>query len=37
MHRPVADNASEGGRQKNRRIEIILVPKLDSLYKIMNE
>jgi chemotaxis protein MotB len=37
MHRPVADNATEGGRQKNRRIEIILVPKLDSLYKIMNE
>jgi chemotaxis protein MotB len=37
MHRPVADNNTETGRQKNRRIEIILVPKLDSLFKIMNE
>ncbi|NPA67534.1 MAG: OmpA family protein [Chlorobi bacterium] len=37
MHKPAADNNTETGRQKNRRIEIILVPKLDSLYKIMNE
>ncbi len=29
---PVADNASPEGRQRNRRTEIILIPKLDELY-----
>jgi chemotaxis protein MotB len=37
MHKPVENNTSDNGKQKNRRIEIILVPKLDSLYKMMNE
>ncbi len=37
MHKPITDNSTDVAKQKNRRIEIILVPKLDSLYDIMNE
>ncbi len=37
MYKPVADNSNKKGKQKNRRIEIILVPKLSSLYEMMNE
>lgn len=29
---PVADNTTADGRQRNRRTEIILIPKLDELY-----
>jgi chemotaxis protein MotB len=32
---PIADNANSEGRAKNRRTEIILVPKLDELMKLL--
>lgn len=34
---PVTSNASTEGKSKNRRIEIILTPKLDEISKMLNE
>ncbi len=35
-HNPVASNSDSAGKQQNRRIEIILSPKLDQLYNVIN-
>lgn len=34
---PVADNATADGRSKNRRTEIIMAPKLDKLFQMLNQ
>jgi len=36
-HAPIASNNSSEGRSKNRRIEVVLTPKLDEITKLLNE
>ncbi len=34
---PMASNSSNTGKAKNRRIEVILTPKLDEISKLLND